>query len=109
MRVPYLLHSQVPIVSEILSWISAYPSSINVKKVQYSLVSYPKEKAPKTPYVGKLFLEIEIQDPLEAKSFQDSLRQPGSLANPGKGFSWEAEGTSYKISFILQQKPELFP
>jgi len=105
-KTPYPLHSPVPCVTKVLAWLSTYPSSINVRTMDYTLTSYPQATTPKAPYIGKLSMTIQIQDPLEAENFRESLGQVSSLAYQDRNLSWLKQGDTYLVSFLLQPHKE---
>ncbi len=116
-KVPYSLRLPVPNVSELLAWLSSHPvlnkqvpseedtGDVDMKKVKYSLVKYPKIAATALPYIAKVELEVEIPSRLLAKDFQESLQKDLSFIDTKKEISWQVKGTTYFISFFL--KPHL--
>jgi len=116
-KVPYSLMLPVPNVSELLAWLSSHPvlnmsipseeaGEVDMKKVKYSLVKYPKITATALPYIAKVELEVEIPSRLVAKDFQESLQKDLSFVDTKKEISWQAKGTTYFISFFLKSRLE---
>ncbi len=113
---PYPLTLSIPNVSEVLAWLSSHPAlnfqsstelinEVDMKKVKYNLVKYPKIKAAGTPYLAKIELEIEIPNRQVAKDFQESLQKDASFVDLKKEITWQTKGSTYFISFFL--KPSL--
>ncbi len=116
-KVPYSLMLPVPNVSELLAWLSSHPvlnmqipseeaGDVDMKKVKYSLVKYPKISATALPYIAKVELEIEIPSRTLAKEFQESLQKDLSFVDTKKEISWQSKGTTYSISFFLKPRLE---
>ena len=112
-KVPYSLSLPLPNISEVLAWISSHPvlnskdslddtSEVDMKKVKYNLLKYPKLTATNLPYTAKIELEIEIPNAELAKTFQESLQKEGSFVDLKKEISWQTKGSTYYISFFLK-------
>ncbi len=112
-KTPYQLALPMPNVSEVLAWLSSHPvltstllsekgDEVDIKKVKYTLVRYPKITTPTLPYVGKIELEVEISNMKLAKNFQSSIQKEISFIDLKKEISWEAKGSTYFISFFLK-------
>ena len=99
---PYRLSYSIPNVSALLAWLSTYPASIHIQKINYELISRPTISNKTAAYVGKVTLNIKIQDPMEATSFCESLSQQGSLMDFTKEWSWEEKAPLYHLSFFLE-------
>jgi len=111
-KTPYPLTLPLPNVSEVLAWLSAHPilnskllsekgDAVDMKKVKYHLVKYPKISTPSLPYVGKVELEVEIPSQQIAKSFQESIQKESSFIDTKKEITWQVKGSTYFISFFL--------
>ncbi len=103
-QMPYALTPSFPDVSETLAYLSTYPSSFEIKKIHYALVKYPKVGSSKTPYVGKIHLQIEIVNEAEAEKFQKTLLKENTLVDTTKEFIWEKNEGYYSTSFFLKPK-----
>ena len=116
-KVPYSVMLPVPNVSELLAWLSSHPvlnrqlpaeevGDVDMKRVKYSLVKYPKVTATALPYIAKVELEVEIPSRTVAKDFQESLQKDLSFVDAKKEISWQAKGNTYLISFFLKPRLE---
>jgi Tfp pilus assembly PilM family ATPase len=114
-KIPYRLSLSLPNVSEVLAWLSNHPilnnsqflqkaEEIDIKKINYQLIKYPKLTAPTIPYGAKVELEIEIPNAQIAKSFQQALEQERFFIDLQKEISWNAKGSTYFISFFLKSQ-----
>ncbi len=114
-KIPYRLTLSLPNVSEVLAWLSNHPilttspslqqkGSIDIKKIHYQLMKYPKLVAPTIPYSAQIEMEMEILDPLVAKSFQQALEQDRLFIDLQKEITWKNKGSTYFISFFLKSQ-----
>jgi type IV pilus assembly protein PilM len=114
-KIPYRLSLPLPNVSEVLAWLSNHPAlntsellqkggEVDIKKIYYQLVKYPKLTTPTIPYGAKIELEIEIPSPQIAKNFQKFLEQERFFIDVQKEISWQAKGSTYSISFFLKSQ-----
>lgn len=99
---PYILQS--PTVTEVLSWISAEASNLEIIDLQYQLISCPHIGALQDPYCAKVSFEFKAPNSMAAREFHDLLLKGNSLVNPQKEISWESSADQYRTSFYLKNK-----
>ena len=93
-----------PLVSDVLLWLSNLktPSlSIQVKKIHYSLASYPKLKQKNAPYVPKMTVLYSAPTSKEGKLFHEQLLSYQSL-DLKKEVTWKTRGNDYETTFFLR-------
>ncbi len=99
-------------VSETLAFLSAHPAfskDIEITKIDYQLVKYPKATLPKGPYLGKIDMEILAQNSKSATIFYDKFCQNNPLINTKKEILWKENGSTYSLSFYLKSHKEISP
>ncbi len=104
---PYLL--TVPKVSDVLAWLSTHPkllihSGIEIQKVHYSLVQYPKLQQPGAPYQVKVDLEFTASTPTAAREFHDALLRGEGPVDAKQKISWTVHQNVYHTSFYLNHE-----
>ena len=104
---PYLL--TVPKVSDVLAWLSTHPkllihSGIEIQKVHYSLVQYPKLQQPGAPYQAKVDLEFTASTPTAAREFHDALLRGEGPVDAKQKISWTVHQNVYHTSFYLNHE-----
>ncbi len=104
---PYLL--SVPKVSDVLAWLSTHPQlllkkGIEIQKIHYSLVQYPKLQQPNAPYQGKVELEFTASTPTSAREFHDALLKGEGPVDAKQKISWSVHQNVYHTSFFLNHE-----
>ena len=105
----YSLNLPVANVSKTLALLSTHPAfsrSVEITKVTYQLIKYPKEGTPKAPYLGIVELELRIENPKTAALFYEKFCQNNPLINTKKEISWQEKGSTYSLSFFLKPHKE---
>lgn len=106
------LHYQVtvPKVSDILGWLSTHPllsankdqkETIDIKRVHYTLLKYPKIKSPTTPYQAQVQLEFTASSPKIARDFREALLKGDAIVRPKSEITWNIQDNTYQASFYL--------
>jgi len=103
----YLLVPPIPSVTEVLAYLGSHPAfsvskEIEIVKVSYNLVKYPKNPSPKDPYLGKVTLEISVPNGKTASSFHERFCKDNPLINEKKEIVWEEKGDFCSLSFFLR-------
>jgi hypothetical protein len=105
----FIYYSNAPKVSDLLAWVARHPSlvqegPIEIKRIHYSLFSYPKIGKGNEPY--KAFVEIDFiaSTPTAAREFHDALLQGDELVNPKGKIGWEVRANNYQTSFYLKNR-----
>lgn len=97
-------------VSETLAFLSSHPAfskDIEVTKVNYQLIKYPKASAPKSPYVGKVEIELLAENPKKATLFYEKFCQNNDLVDGKKEISWKETGLTYSLTFFIKPNKDL--
>lgn len=105
---PYLL--SVPKVSDVLAWLSTHPrlqiqTGIEIQKVHYSLVQYPKLQQAGAPYQAKVDLEFTASTPTAAREFHDALLHGDGPIDAKQKIAWTVHQNVYHTSFYLNYEP----
>lgn len=112
-KAPYPLALSLPNLSQVLAWLSSHPvlskaslaekiGEIDMRKVKYNLLKYPKTSAASLPYMAKVEIEIEIPHVETAKAFREALEKEEVFVDHRKEVSWQAKDSTYLISFFLK-------
>ena len=105
---PYLL--SVPKVSDVLAWLSTHPqlllhTGIEIQKVHYSLVQYPKLQQAGLPTQAKVDLEFTASTPTAARAFHDALLRGEGPVDAKQKVAWTVHQNVYHTSFYLNHEP----
>jgi len=93
-----------PSVTDILAWISSKKQEIEVIRLHYALVKYPKLGEKLEPYQAKVELEFNAPSPTVAREFHDSLLKGDPLVNSKQEVTWNVSQNLYKTSFYLRSR-----
>jgi hypothetical protein len=104
-KTPYPLAPAFPNISEILAYFSNFPPTFEIKKINYSLVKYPKADSPKSPYEGRIDLEIETKEARDLLLFEQKILKKSPFINTKKEITKETKDNTHTISFFLKPKP----
>lgn len=108
---PYLV--KAPKVAQVLSWLSTHPilqelqkakDPLQLRDFQYHLVQFPHIGSLKEPYLAKVELEFQVQEPLHARKFHEALLQGDAFVDPRLEMTWEVLSDSYRASFFLKNR-----
>ena len=105
---PYLL--SVPKVSDVLAWLSTHPqlllhTGIEIQKVHYSLVQYPKLQQASLQTQAKVDLEFTASTPTAARAFHDALLRGEGPVDAKQKVAWTVHQNIYHTSFYLNHEP----
>lgn len=112
------LQPNVPLVSDVLAWISSHPSFINKQQEQkqngsgsmqiqhfsYNMVKRPEPNKKQEKYQVKVELEFSSPTPKMAREFHDALIAPNDMVDPKGEIKWNANRDLYRTSFYLKDK-----
>lgn len=99
-------------VSETLAFLNSHPAfskDIEIIKIDYQLVKYPKASLPKAPYLAKIDIELFVQNNKSATIFYDKFCQNNPLINTKKEILWKENGSIYSLSFYLKSHKKISP
>jgi hypothetical protein len=88
-------------LQDILAWISSLQLPIEIDRVEYELIDYPKEKR-NTPYQGQLSLIFQASSPSVVSAVIKELQKNPSYVQQKDELKWTLHPQGYKISFLLQ-------
>lgn len=96
----------VPLVSDLLSWLSVHPSleGIDIENIHYSLSQFPGLGKENEPYEAKVSLKFKATTPRHARIFHDLLLSENSPVNSKLPISWITHDEHYITEFVLSQK-----
>lgn len=113
----YPLLPNVPLVSDVLAWISTHPSfvgttiaesqsppSLQIESFNYTLVKRPEPTKKQEKYQVKIELEFSSPTPKMAREFHDALIAPNEFVDPKGEIKWNSNRDKYRTSFYLKDK-----
>lgn len=113
----YPLQPNVPLVSDVLAWISTHPSfvpklkegtdtspSLSIESFNYTLVKRPEPTKKQEKYQVKIELEFSSPTPKMAREFHDSLIAPNDFVDSKAEIKWNSNRDRYRTSFYLKDK-----
>jgi hypothetical protein len=103
-RKMFPLAPTVPSVADLLAWLSSKKQEIDVVRLHYALVKYPKLGEGTEPYQAKVELEFNAPSPTTAREFHDALLKDDPFVNNKQEVSWSVEQNRYKTSFYLRSR-----
>jgi type IV pilus assembly protein PilM len=111
------LQPNVPLVSDVLAWISSHPNFINkqpdgneasapmqIVSLSYNMVKRPEPTKKQEKYQVKVELEFSSPTPKTAREFHDALIAPNDFVDPKAEIKWNSTRDVYKTSFYLKDK-----
>lgn len=111
------LQPNVPLVSDVLAWISSHPNFINKQKegenasssmqivnFSYTMVKRPEPTKKQEKYQVKVELEFTSPTPKTAREFHDALIAPNDIVDAKGEIKWNSNRDLYKTSFYLKDK-----
>lgn len=112
------LLANVPLVSDVLAWISSHPNfiskkqgdtkdlseSMQIENFSYSLVKRPEPSKKQERYQVKVEIEFSSPTPKMAREFHDALIAPNDMVDPKAEIKWSSNRDLYRTSFYLKDK-----
>jgi type IV pilus assembly protein PilM len=114
----YPLQPNVPLVTDMLAWISSHPNFIDkasesadtpiqamhVESFSYNMVKRPDPTKKQDRYQVKVELEFSSPVPKMAREFHDALIAPNDMVDPKGEIKWNSSKDRYRTSFYLKDK-----
>ncbi len=118
----YSLYPNVPLVSDVLAWLSNHPTvvcaqgdaeggnpntcnALQIESFTYTLVKRPEQTKKTEKYQVKVDLEFTAPTPKMAREFHDALIAPNDMVDPKAEVKWSSNRGKYRASFYLKDKP----
>jgi len=101
-RKQFPLHAPVVPLSDFLAWASDREEEIDIVRLHYSLVKYPKMGANLERYQVKVDLELTAPTPTVARAFLEALRKSEKIVDTQKEISWTPSDGKYRAAFYLR-------
>ncbi|MEI8365375.1 MAG: hypothetical protein WCF65_03060 [Parachlamydiaceae bacterium] len=119
------LYPNVPLVSDVLAWITSHPVFLNNKEAveggeagtlastedllhidsfTYTMIKRPEPTKKQEKYQIKIDLEFSSSIPKKAREFHDALIAPNDLVDPKGEIKWSSNRDRYRTSFYLKDK-----
>jgi len=109
------LHPNIPLVSDVLSWLSEQVSlaakqqgteanKIVLQSLLYTIVKRPNKKNPKERYLVRVDIEFESSSVALARALHDTLLSKNDFLVPASGVKWSESSGKYSTSFFLKDK-----
>lgn len=94
-----------PRATDVLAWLEAHPltSTIEIEKLDYKLVSFPKIGSPAAPYKVQVQLEYKASKS-DAKKFYDLIIQNKEFVDQKQKATWNTLNDRYRITFFCKTK-----
>lgn len=110
------LQPNVPLVSDVLAWISTHPNfignsesegqSLHLENFSYNMVKRPEPTKKQEKYQVKVELEFSSLTPKMAREFHDALIAPNDIVDPKSEIKWTSNRDKYKTSFYLKDRTQ---
>lgn len=113
----YPLQPNVPLVSDVLAWISTHPNvvgkippgekkppSLQIENFSYTMLKRPELAKKQEKYQVKVELEFTSPTPKMAREFHDALIAPNDIVDPKGEIKWNSNRDKYRTSFYLKDK-----
>lgn len=104
----------VPLVSDVLGWLSTHPNvigkkeagepSLQIESFSYTFVKRPELVKKQEKYQVKIDLEFSAPTPKMAREFHDALIAPNDFVDPKGEVKWSSNRDRYRTSFYLKDK-----
>jgi len=111
------LSPNVPLVSDVLAWISTHPKAlaknpetnqlsplITIENFSYTMAKRPEMTKKQEKYQVKVELEFSTPNPTIAREFHDALIAPNDFIDPKGDVKWSTNKGKYKAIFFLKDK-----
>ena len=113
------LQPNVPLVSDVLAWISTHPNFVGIKESEekqgqslqlenfsYTMVKRPEPTKKQEKYQVKVEIEFSSATPKMAREFHDALIAPNDIVDPKSEIKWTTNRDKYKTSFFLKDRTQ---
>lgn len=113
----YPLQPNVPLVSDVLAWISTHPNAIGktlsdnipppalqIENFNYTMLKRPELAKKQEKYQVKVEFEFTSPTPKMAREFHDALVAPNEIVDPKGEIKWSSNRDKYRTSFYLKDK-----
>ncbi len=118
----FALYPNVPLVSDVLAWLSNHPKvvcaksdeenvdpeacyALQIESFNYTLVKRPEQTKKTEKYQVKIDLEFSSPTPKMAREFHDALIAPNEMVDAKAEVKWSSNRGKYRASFYLKDKP----
>lgn len=112
------LQPNIPLVSDVLAWISSHPNfigkkqddtkdisgSMQIKSFNYTIVKRPDPTKKQERYQVKVEMEFSSPTPKMAREFHDALIAPNDMVDSKGEIKWNSNRDLYRTSFFLKDK-----
>lgn len=109
------LQPQVPLVSDLLAWLSNHPSVtkrtekgveplIQIESLNYQMVKRPEKSKPRDRYQAKVEMIFTSAEPMQAREFHNALLLPNDFVDQRSDVKWSFTEGKYRTSFFLKDK-----
>lgn len=111
------LQPNVPLVSDVLAWISTHPNvigaasestppplSLKIESFSYTMLKRPELSKKQEKYQVKVELEFTSPTPKMAREFHDALIAPNDIVDPKGEIKWSSGKDRYRTSFYLKDR-----
>lgn len=111
------LQPNVPLVSDVLAWITSHPNvtgipteenpsppSLKIENFSYTMVKRPEQSKKQEKYQVKVELEFSSPTPKMAREFHDALIAPNDIVDPKGEIKWNSGKDRYRTSFYLKDR-----
>ncbi|MCB1082154.1 MAG: hypothetical protein KDK63_03300 [Chlamydiia bacterium] len=98
------LYETPPLVADLLAFISSHPclEGIDVKRLDFTLSSYPTLKRPSALYRPKVHLVFSTPEANKARAFHDAIVENEEYIDKEEQVEWKRQGDTYEIFFFLR-------
>lgn len=114
------LQPNVPMVSDVLAWISNHPivnggkkeegvdqpGGLQIENFSYTMAKRPEPTKKQEKYQVKVELEFSSPTPKLAREFHDALIAPNDFVDPKGEIKWTSNKDRYRTSFYLKDKTQ---
>lgn len=98
----------IPKLSEIITWLSSNKNTsslgFSIDSLNYKMEKHPNKQNNIEKYLAKITLKGSLNDPKLGKTLLKTLKYANPYKNPQKPLEWEQKGSSFSVSFYLQDK-----
>lgn len=113
----YPFQPNVPLVSDVLAWISTHPNvvgktppgeknppALQIENFTYTMLKRPELAKKQERYQVKVELEFTSPTPKMAREFHDALIAPNDIVDSKGEIKWNSNRDKYRTSFYLKDK-----
>lgn len=110
------LFANIPLVSDVLAWLSQHPNVIHKKEdgsteprlqlenFSYLMLKRPVQGKKQEKYQVRVEIEFTSPNPTWAREFHDALIAPNDFVDPKGEVKWSSNRGKYRTSFFLKDK-----